>query len=184
MSFFRSKPVLWLTGYLARVLLSLLYATLRVEIIGREHVRTKQIIALWHDRLLLVPLLRRVSTVPLAVVVSNSRDGKLLGALVDTFKNADTIYVAHNKRHAALSAMERAHADGKTIIITPDGPRGPRHMLKPGLSFIQKQTDAQIISFTWTSSSSWILNTWDKMEIPKPFSKVIIRFDNNFPHML
>ncbi|MBS0634442.1 MAG: DUF374 domain-containing protein [Verrucomicrobia bacterium] len=167
-----------LVGYTGRIVLSLLLRTLRITIIGSDRLGPQQILAAWHDKLLLVPLLRRISKVPCAVVVSNSRDGKLLGALIETYRNTEAIYVAHNKRHAALNAMQRAHDEGKTIIITPDGPRGPRHKIKPGLFFIE---NGERIWMNWTASSSWKLNTWDKMEIPKPFAKVTIEFDINPP---
>ena len=64
--------------------------------------------------------------------------------------------------------------NGKVILITPDGPRGPRYWVKPGVAYAAKTTSSHIVPFTWSASHYWQLNTWDRMLIPKPFSKIII----------
>ncbi len=178
---FYSQPSLWLVGHLARGFTSLLFSTLRVKITGADLLvqasSNKLIIALWHDKLLLAPLIRRtLKTHPLAVAVSNSRDGKLLASFVKTFTKTTPIYVAHNVRHGALLQMVEALEQGKALIITPDGPRGPRHVAKPGIFFTQEKTQAQIVAMHWQASSYWQLGSWDKMQIPKPFAELRITF--------
>lgn len=178
---FFSKPVLWLTGYLLRFLTTLLFATLKVRFIGKELLQEKTqgrlIISLWHDELFLAPLIRKVlKKHPLAIVVSKSRDGKILSAYINTYSNAEAIEVASNKRHAALLQMVQAVEEGKTLLITPDGPRGPKHVIKPGLPYTAEKAQAHILTMHWHASSVWHLNTWDQMQIPKPFAKVEIRF--------
>lgn len=178
---FYSSPVLWLTGNLARIVTSLLFATYKVKIAGGqtlvEAAKGKLIIALWHDKLLLAPFLRKaLRDAPLAVVVSNSRDGKLLASFVNTFRKTTPIFVAHDVRHGALLQMVDAIDEGKAILITPDGPRGPRHTVKPGIFFTQEKAGAQIIAMHWQASKAWQLNTWDRMQIPKPFARVEITF--------
>lgn len=173
--------MLWATGRLARFVTSLLFSTYKVTISGadalQEAAKQKLIIALWHDKLLLAPLVRRaLKHTPLAVVVSNSRDGKLLASFVNTFSNTTPIFVAADVRHGALLQMVDAIDEGKTILITPDGPRGPRHTVKPGIFFTQEKANAQIIAMHWQASKAWKLNTWDRMQIPKPFAHIEITF--------
>lgn len=184
-----SAPVLWLFGALVRVFTFVLFSTYKVQISGTaaltEAAKNKLIIALWHDRLLLAPLLRRVlKETPLAVVVSNSRDGKMLAAFVKTFHKATPIYVAHNVKHGALLQMIEALDRSEAILITPDGPRGPRHEVKPGLLYTQEKTGAQIIAMHWHASSSWTFKTWDRMQLPKPFARVELTFTLTTPENL
>ncbi len=178
---FYSKPILWLTGHIVRAICWLLFLTLKVRITGQETLvlaaRGKLIIAMWHDLLFLAPLVRRaLKNTPLAVVVSNSRDGRLLASYVNTYHKTTCIFVAHNIRHAALLQMLEAIDAGNAILITPDGPRGPRHIIKPGIFYTQEKSQAQIIAMHWQASAYWKLNTWDRMQIPKPFSTIEITF--------
>jgi hypothetical protein len=160
---------------------SLLYLTLRVKIRGEKALvdasRGSLIIALWHDSLILAPLIRKViPDTTISLVVSNSRDGRLLAAYANTYKNVESIFVAHNMRHTALLQSVDAIKNKKPILITPDGPRGPRHELKRGIFFAQEKSGATIIAMSWSCSSFWELNSWDKLRIPKPFSKVTLTF--------
>ncbi len=179
---FYSDPVLTCVGYLLRGITSLLFATLRIRLTGSQELTqacsTGCLIALWHDKLLLAPLVRRVlPTHPLSVVVSKSRDGRVLGAYVTTYAHVSPIYVAHDKRHTSLLEMLEAIEHGRAILITPDGPRGPKHTLKPGIFYIQEKANAPLVAMRWRASSFWTLNTWDRMQIPKPFSKVEVTFE-------
>ncbi len=179
---FFSKPVLWFMGYLIRFAMMLLYMTLRVRFAGTSALKTashgRLILSLWHDQLALAPLIRRILPKhPLAIVVSKSRDGRLLAAFINTFRHTQPISVAHNMRYKALLEMVEAIEHGKIVIITPDGPRGPRHVVKPGLTYCKEKASAQVITMKWQASRAWQLNTWDKMQIPKPFAKVTVDFE-------
>ena len=83
----------------------------------------------------------------------------------------------HNQRHAALHAMISRLRDHKEIIVvTPDGPRGPKYVVKPGIVMAAKATGAHWCPSSWTASKHWELGTWDAMKIPKPFSKIVVTF--------
>lgn len=173
--------MVFLISKVLRSITAILFLTLRLHIKGKDElVRTATgplIIALWHDSLLLTPLIRKVLPSKIAsLVVSNSRDGKLLAAYADTYKNVEIIFVPHNMRHAALLQSVEAIKDGKALLITPDGPRGPRHVVKPGIFFAQEKSAAQILAMSWTASAFWQLKSWDKMRIPKPFAKITLAF--------
>ena len=57
------------------------------------------------------------------------------------------------------------------IVITPDGPRGPARKISNGAITLAKITQTPIIPVAWNTSDKWLINSWDKMRIPKPFSK-------------
>jgi hypothetical protein len=78
---------------------------------------------------------------------------------------------------AALIGMKRSLKDGVDVCITPDGPRGPRYGFHPGVIKLAESSGAAIQPIHATFSSAWRLKTWDKLVIPKPFSRVTVIFD-------
>ena len=60
--------------------------------------------------------------------------------------------------------------------ILADGPRGPARVLKMGAVVMARDTRAPIISITWGADRCWVLNSWDRFLIPKPFSRIVIRY--------
>lgn len=178
---FYSSFGLFVTSWLLRTVISALYHTLRLKIEGKEALKLakekKALIALWHDQLILAPLIRQlVENRPLGIVVSKSRDGQMLGAFAKTFTNVFCIFVGHKSRASALKQMVDALQEQALLLITPDGPRGPRHEVKQGVLFCAEKAEAQIIAMRWQASNVWKLNTWDQLQIPKPFSSVTITF--------
>jgi len=64
-------------------------------------------------------------------------------------------------------------------VIAVDGPRGPIYKVKSGVIELAKQTGFPILPVTLTYSSAFcIQKSWNKAKIPKPFSKVTIKFGN------
>lgn len=166
--------------------LHLLLRTCRWKIEGIEHFKTsaKQgncLIMLWHNRLAVVPFIlsHYAPDFIYAAVVSNSRDGELISAVIHSHKSGRTIRVPHQSRHEALQEIiRRLKETEEIIIITPDGPRGPRYTLKPGVAVAALETHAQVFPLTWSANHFWELNTWDKLRIPKPFSTITVSFEN------
>ncbi|MCB1119175.1 MAG: DUF374 domain-containing protein [Chlamydiia bacterium] len=112
-----------------------------------------------------------------APIISFSRDGKLLTRIGETYSNIKTISVPHNRRAEALQqVIERLKTTNHLVVITPDGPRGPRYKPKRGLAYILKETNAPLLSLNWTANRYWELNTWDRLRIPKPFTTIHITF--------
>lgn len=134
------------------------------------------LVMLWHDSLLLVPHIRfrkrSMNSQRFALVVSQSRDGEAIAVVGKSYKGVSTIRVAASARHQALKEMVDTLASHTHLLITPDGPNGPKHVIKPGVAFAAKATGAPVFPLTWRSSRIWHLPTWDKMRFPQPFSKV------------
>jgi lysophospholipid acyltransferase (LPLAT)-like uncharacterized protein len=78
---------------------------------------------------------------------------------------------------AALIGMKRALKDGQDVCITPDGPRGPRYSFHPGVVKLAESSGAAIVPIHAHFSSAWRLKSWDRLVIPKPFSRVRVIFD-------
>ncbi|HKR97068.1 MAG TPA: hypothetical protein VJW55_16950, partial [Candidatus Angelobacter sp.] len=63
---------------------------------------------------------------------------------------------------------------GHQAVFTIDGPRGPRYVAKPGPVLLAKKTGVPISCFYIALEHAWILNSWDLMIIPKPFSRAAV----------
>ena len=72
--------------------------------------------------------------------------------------------------------MRKALEDEKTIAFTIDGPKGPRYVAKPGPVLLSRATGVPMSVFHVALDRAWVLNTWDKLMIPKPFSRALVRF--------
>jgi lysophospholipid acyltransferase (LPLAT)-like uncharacterized protein len=173
-----SKAYIFIGGWCIRIILQLLYATLRIECKGVKPISHPCIIALWHNQLALAMLVRRFfPEFDYSVVVSNSRDGKLLGSYVKTHSRFSVIHVGHKSRLSALLQIVNELKTNKILIITPDGPRGPIYEVKGGVAFSALKAEAMILPMRWEASRMWRLGTWDHLQFPRPFSKVTIYFE-------
>lgn len=174
--------------YLLYPLLRLVLLTCRCKVKGIEEyhriaLKEPTLLLLWHDRLSgIVPFLSKFSPhLPYVGVVSDSRDGHLIAKLIRSFPLGTTIQVAHDARQKALKEIVKNLKEKKGVVVmTPDGPRGPRHKAKQGAAVAGLMSQAQIVTFNWTASKSWELSTWDKMAFPKPFSEICITFGEPF----
>lgn len=178
-----------LLTHLILFITKLITKTCRYEIIGLEKYveyvsSNKCILALWHNRILLAPqfLSSYTPQYTYSAFISNSRDGQLIATATEAFPNGETIRVPHNSKHTALKKTIKVLNQGKILIFTPDGPRGPKYSIKPGIIFAAKAAKANIIPFSWKASRYWKLPTWDKMMIPKPFSKITFTFNEAIPY--
>lgn len=174
---FGAKLIAIASKFVIRSILS----TCKIEIAGFDQFNAaakekRCILMVWHNRLALVAeiLNRYAPQNGYAAVVSKSRDAEPLALLASSYKGK-TIRVSHDARYQALRNMMN-HLKQKTdvIIITPDGPRGPRYSVKPGIAVAARQSKAHIFPLAWSATKFWQLNTWDKMILPKPFSTITV----------
>lgn len=174
----------YLIAYTGKIGMSLLMRTCKLEIKGLNNfIKTAKsypcILMLWHNRLVVVPgiLTKHAPEFIYTAFISKSRDGDPLALIANSYTNGRVLRVAHNARHQALSQMISQLKNGREImLVTPDGPRGPRYEVKPGIVLAARESGAQIIPFSWEASRFWQLKTWDGMMIPKPFSTVTVTF--------
>jgi lysophospholipid acyltransferase (LPLAT)-like uncharacterized protein len=153
--------------------------TLRFELDDRAGIAGKPVAenyigALWHNRLLIFPLVLRrfFPNRKGAALISASRDGDLLSDAIHRF-GFDVVRGSSSRLGAsALLQLSDTLASDRDIVITPDGPRGPAYELGPGIIFLAQKTGAPVLPMSLEYSSCWRLRTWDRFIIPRPFSKV------------
>lgn len=142
------------------------------------------IFALWHNRFFTVPpAFRKVfgKKRNCVVLTSASHDGAMVARSMAVFGLGSVRGSSSRRGAAALVALTRAVRDGSDACITPDGPRGPRYEVHPGMIKLAAATGAPIIPIHVTFANAWRLKTWDRFVIPKPFSRVRVVFDTPIP---
>lgn len=160
--------------------------TTRWKFEGREHVLPHAagqpvIVAFWHERLPLMPMLWVLSRrLPGAsprrayVLVSKHRDGQFIGSVIRRFGidvvSGSTTRGGIGGVRRLLTLLKR----GDHISITPDGPRGPRRQVAPGVAQIAAFSGAPVLPCAAQTSRRWVLKTWDQMVIPKPFGQGVV----------
>ena len=145
----------------------------RAGIVGRP-VTENYIGALWHNRLLIFPLILRrfFPNRHGAALISASRDGDLLADGVKRF-GYDVIRGSSSRLGAsAILQLTQVLASSRDVVITPDGPRGPVYELGPGIIFLAQRSGAAVLPMNLEYSRCWRLGSWDRFIIPQPFSKV------------
>jgi len=159
----------------------LIVATLRLRVRDDAGViggppTPRLIWAFWHNSLFVIPHLLNhyLSHRPGSALTSASRDGEILAAFLERFNVRPIRGSSSRQGVAALLEMRRLIEQGFDVAITPDGPRGPRYHLNPGLITLAQKTGALIMPIRVHYSRCWRLKTWDAFEIPKPFATVTI----------
>ena len=160
-------------------LLQIWARTLRYEIDDRAGVVSKPVTenyigALWHNRLLIFPLILRwfLPNRHGAALISASRDGDLLADAIHRF-GYDVVRGSSSRLGAsAILQLTETLAAGRDVVITPDGPRGPAYKLGPGIIFLAQKSGAAVLPMNLEFSHCWRLGSWDRFIVPRPFSKV------------
>jgi hypothetical protein len=140
--------------------------------------RRPHVFLLWHEALL--PLLWHHRRQSIAIVVSEARDGQYLADFAAslgyrTIRGSSTRGAAR----ALLGAVRELQA-GNAVAFTPDGPRGPRRELKPGVVAAAQRGGGIIVPLHAEADRAWRLHSWDRFLIPKPGARVQIRYGRPF----
>jgi lysophospholipid acyltransferase (LPLAT)-like uncharacterized protein len=112
----------------------------------------------------------------LRVLVSRSRDGEMIARLVRRF--GFVVVRGSSSRGGAegLRGLARALREGHSVIVVPDGPRGPSETVKPGVVVLARLTGAPVVPMALGASSEWRARSWDGFRVPKPFARCVVRF--------
>ena len=176
----------WL-AFLAACLVRLWTWTFRVEVVDPHGFLNPErtggrIVAIWHNRLLFAaPLspswLRRNSS----VLISASRDGEYVSTFIHFF-DVGVIRGSSSRGgvKAFLEMMDVLRRPNQTIVLTIDGPRGPMYQPHHGIIGLAQKSGVPIVPVSINTRCRWTLKSWDRMQIPWPFSKVRFVFGQPF----
>ena len=173
-----------LLGALGSWLMRALLVTLRFRFEDRARIMAtppaKPLLwAFWHNRLFVMPYVFEhfFPGRPGAALTSASKDGEILAAFLNRFSVRAIRGSSSRGGARALVEMKRAIEDGFIMGITPDGPRGPRYHLNPGVVKLAQVTGGFVLPVRVRYSRFWQVKSWDGFMIPKPFATVEITFD-------
>lgn len=158
----------------------------RWQLEGVEHLASHRegapfIAAFWHERLPLMPMLwlrfRRMAHASAGdgyVLVSQHRDGLFIAAVLRRF----ALKVVHGSTSRGGASGLRNLLDllkaGNSVVITPDGPRGPGRVAAPGVAQLAALSGVAVLPCAAQTSRRWVLRSWDRMVVPKPFGRGIL----------
>jgi lysophospholipid acyltransferase (LPLAT)-like uncharacterized protein len=177
----RARYPWWMgpAAWLGAAVLHVLGATWRIERTGIEHEREALanggcIYALWHARLLALVFSHRARGV--AVLVSRHRDGELVTRIIARLGFVTARGSSTRGGEEGLREMIEWAGRGRSLSITPDGPRGPVEQVKPGLVYLAGRTGYPVLPVAAATRSLWRLRSWDGFQIPRPFARVVVAY--------
>lgn len=165
---------------LAALLADLLCRSLRIESRGEERLRNALaagmpgIILFWHGSMFVGWWRLRRSG--LAALVSSSRDGERLSSVLRVWQYALIRGSSSRGGREAMESMAAAVRSGKTLCVTPDGPRGPRGVMKIGALVTAQRTGVPLYLLSIVPRRKKELKSWDRFAIPLPFSRCVVTF--------
>jgi lysophospholipid acyltransferase (LPLAT)-like uncharacterized protein len=163
----------------AAFIVRLLGRSLRLEVVDPHHLldahQTKPyVFAFWHNRLLMMPYLypHLLPGRRLTVMMSMSRDGQITTGLAKRFGiQAARGSSSREGMKAFMTLARKLKTEGGDVAITPDGPRGPIYSMHSGILQLAEAGGVPITPVTCHYENKWELASWDRFQIPKPFTK-------------
>jgi lysophospholipid acyltransferase (LPLAT)-like uncharacterized protein len=150
--------------------------TLRWRVDGWQHFESilaagrQPIMGFWHGRILPATFYFRGRGI--VVITSENFDGEWIARIIERFGYGTARGSTSRSARKALLQLVHDVRRGKPAGFTLDGPRGPARVAQPGAVWLAKATGNPLLPFHLEASSSWTLRSWDRTQIPRPFSTV------------
>ena len=150
-------------------------ATMRLETRGHEEVDALYrsgghiILAFWHAQQLMIPSGYRGSGAH--VLISQHGDGEIIARIIARFGHQAVRGSSTRGGAGALRALIKLGRAGKDLVVTPDGPKGPRQVAKLGVIQLAKTTGLPIVPLAFACSRKQLFSSWDRFMVPYPFSR-------------
>jgi lysophospholipid acyltransferase (LPLAT)-like uncharacterized protein len=174
-----------IVGPALKLLYRLWCATLRITQTGRERADAMQeagiplMFPIWHNEIFGIIAVKKQLRV--VTIVSQSQDGEYLARVLES---VDIRSARGSSNRGAVSALLQAsrmmREDKLNGCISVDGPRGPRHVVKQGAVILAFRTPAWVIPLRGFCKNPVVFNSWDRFQLPLPFSRVHIHFDEPY----
>jgi lysophospholipid acyltransferase (LPLAT)-like uncharacterized protein len=157
--------------------ITVLGSSLTWKVDGLDHLHfegegRRPIMAFWHGRVLAATYFFRERGI--VVMISENFDGEWIARIIERFGFRTSRGSTSHGGQRALLHLKREMEQGRPSGFAVDGPRGPARKVQPGVVWLAKLTGNPVVPFHMEASSSWSLNSWDRTQIPKPFSTVAL----------
>ena len=177
---FGQRISLWLISWASYLAISVIGPTLRYSISWEEPPSPPEatyekpmIYSFWHRAVFPSAWLWRKTGI--AVMVSRSFDGEYIARTLEKLGFVAVRGSSSRGGATALLGLRSQLEKGVSVVFTIDGPRGPKYVAKPGPVLLSQVSAVPMAAFYVALSDAWVLNTWDALMIPKPFSKALVR---------
>jgi lysophospholipid acyltransferase (LPLAT)-like uncharacterized protein len=166
-------------------LIAALGYSLRWRVEGLEHLDSivaagrQPVMAFWHGRILPATFYFRRRGI--VVITSENFDGEWIARIIERFGYGTARGSTSRGARRATLQLVRAMEAGKPVGFTLDGPRGPACVAQPGAVWLAKATGNPVLPFHLEASRHWTLKSWDRTQIPKPFSQVSLAIGKPLP---
>jgi lysophospholipid acyltransferase (LPLAT)-like uncharacterized protein len=150
-------------------------ATIRRETRGHEEVDDLYrsgghiILAFWHAQQLMIPAGYRGTGAH--VLISQHGDGEIIARIIARFGHHAVRGSSTRGGAGALRALIKLGRAGQDLVVTPDGPKGPRQVAKLGVVQLAKATGLPIVPLAFACSAKQLFPSWDHFMVPHPFSR-------------
>jgi lysophospholipid acyltransferase (LPLAT)-like uncharacterized protein len=174
----KQRIVLRIIIFLGYSFIRLIGPTLRVGVSREEGAQgtldlRPLVASFWHA--CQIPATYVFRNLGIRVMSSNSYDGEYMGRIIRKLGFVPVKGSSSRNAVRALLGLRRALDEGWTVAFTLDGPRGPRYKVKPGPVALARSSGVPMTMFHMAVDKAWVLNTWDRLMIPMPFSRVLLR---------
>nr|WP_320051407.1 lysophospholipid acyltransferase family protein [uncultured Desulfuromonas sp.] len=169
-----------LAPWLAARIIRLLAWTSRKEIIGSDAVRElwqrdePVILSFWHDQLLLMA--QGYQGPGAQILISASKDGELIARTMQHLGQQAVRGSSSRGGSAAFKQLLRLARQPKDLVITPDGPRGPRHELKDGVVQLARMSGRAVVPMALVAGRGHRFASWDRFLLPYPFGRLVYAY--------
>jgi lysophospholipid acyltransferase (LPLAT)-like uncharacterized protein len=159
-------------------LINALGHTLRWRVEGLQHLDAirasgrQPVMAFWHGRILPATFYFRRRGI--VVITSENFDGEWIARIIERFGYGTARGSTSRGGRKAMLQLVRDMKAGRTAGFTLDGPRGPARVAQAGAIWLASTTGNPLLPFHLEASSHWSLRSWDRTQIPKPFSTVAL----------
>jgi lysophospholipid acyltransferase (LPLAT)-like uncharacterized protein len=174
----RSGLKWWLVGWLGKGLIDLLCSTMRFRVVDLDKARAaidskRFILAFWHSRILAISYLYQGWGG--AILVSGSEDGEIMAQILQ--RQGHEPIRGSTSRHgvrAMSKLIKMLNEEIRPGVVVPDGPRGPRFKVQPGVITLAQKTGSPIVPISYSAKRIKIFASWDRFILPYPFTEARI----------
>ena len=165
---------------LASWVIRLLRSLIRIDFVGEEHPQSKWqqnepvIIAFWHDQLLL--MVQGYRGPGAKILISASKDGELIARTMRYFGQGAVRGSSNRGGRRAFKALLELSQEPVDLVITPDGPKGPRHEVKEGIVQLARISSRPVIPMAFAVSRGHRFASWDRFLLPYPWGQGVYSF--------
>lgn len=177
---FSQRIVLAVVPRIIWALLHLVGLTWRYEVIAEEGATPvlfgqkpgPEIYCFWHQCVL--PCTHYFRPTNAIILISRSFDGELITRILRLFGFGAVRGSSSRAGREGLMGLKQVLESGRTAIFTADGPRGPIYQTKMGPIKLAQMTGAPIGAFHLEPERAWVMKSWDRFLVPKPFTRIVV----------